>query len=80
MMKKFCDSCGNEITKINEWPDRLLINLMVKAGPTDFGSVKTIQGFAILGIETAGTDKRPDVCKFCVFDAIASADKRPRAA
>lgn len=80
MMKKFCDICGNEITKTNEWPERLPINLMVKAGPADFGDVKKVQGFALLGIETTGTDKRPDVCKFCVFDAIGSADNRQRAA
>ena len=64
--KRFCDGCERELSDSND----------ARANP-----IKAVYGgttFEIISVGFNGTGKG-DVCRDCVFDAVASCDTRPRA-
>lgn len=73
MKRTFCDICTLEITGnrkpvrsnvINIQPDRSKIVVEIRFGTTDY--------------DTSNIDLHGDVCQYCVLDAIAAIDDRPK--
>lgn len=75
MIKRYCDCCGDEITGLNKIDgegSRLTGEILNKK-----------EGFSMLRVEVItakdSTWNDGDFCKYCVIDAIARADDRPKA-
>lgn len=72
MTKKFCDFCGDEITKRNEVAEtgnRLMSEITGKNG--------TRLAVEILVIKD-GAANRGDFCKYCILKALNKLDDRPK--
>lgn len=74
MIKRFCDICGNEITRGNS---------IVSETPGGRLGAKIKKNGAELKVEMLtsvdGTANKGDVCKYCVLDALYKLDDRPQA-
>jgi hypothetical protein len=74
MIKRFCDICGNEITKDSS---------IVSSAPGERLGATIKKNGAELKVEILtsvdGTANKGDVCKHCVLDALYRLDDRPRA-
>ena len=68
MIKTYCDKCGNEITKCNEFTS---MKVVVK-----FSSMPTKNMTYKLSLVERDGDYH--VCRHCVFDAVYVIDDRPR--
>lgn len=73
MIKRYCDCCGNEITRTNRIDgerDRVTGEVRRRGGPVLLRvEVITAKG---------NTWNDGDFCKYCVLDAIMKADDRPK--
>lgn len=66
MTKTFCDNCLKEITDANKLESGGF-SAPIKAG-----------GF-VFDVSVSVTRNGGDICRFCVLDAVAELDNRPRA-
>lgn len=69
MKKIICDECGTEITREND--------IYGDKEPLDI-EFKTPEGGWMACLEMPN-DNRGDICRYCVLDAFARLDDRPRA-
>lgn len=76
-IRRFCDSCGDEITSRNSChkggDQSRLTALVKKADRTGQLGVEVI-------VSKGNVANDGDWCKYCVLDALAKLDDRPRAA
>jgi len=74
MIKRFCDICGNEITRdnsiVSEIPGGRLGSSIKKNGAELKVEILT---------SVDGTANKGDVCRHCVLDALYRLDDRPQA-
>ena len=67
MQRNFCDQCGIELLSTTQ------PNVVIERITGSLGHL----GFEII-VSQNGKDDRGEYCSGCVFDAVRSADKRPR--
>lgn len=73
MKKTFCDVCNAPMTGANKMEDDegFLLSITVP--------VTLVELTVNVGIDSASGADDFDICKYCVFDAIAKLDDRPKA-
>jgi hypothetical protein len=74
MIKRFCDQCGKELFEDGD-RRKLMANVAGKRLSGQCGAL----GFEVI-ISQNGTANKGDYCGYCVLDAVASIDDRPKEA